>query len=1774
MVSLHGTLSDLTVIFVSLGAVLLFGGTIYVLYFIIPILLAKLVQGTVSLYFHLYAKGDKRVRLHISYFRLGLFMRRIHLQNIYFSTAEYTIFVGDVHLQFSLFRKSGFLNKVLQDHITGSQAKNAHSLIFPLFPAVVSITGIDIHLYSRKPLPYEPTTDGLRRYMEECQSKLASETAQRKLPFLFRIFGPMNLEIKGIRLVLSNPYLRCGIRATIGAANGVVGVYQEAELFTFYTTHLDLKLHGFNINFIENEFYNPIFDHKRQNFFEKKSFVPLYCGKNSLSIPILSSPISRLTINTTSDLSKVSFRPGLHSSQDRSEIYEQSFPVGVISIRLIEPKITYSPWIERERKRIFSLFYPETFLPRQVWPLPANDELFFRPTLNYKITVIFDTPGTIQYWYRNVDQPYDPLRHDIILAWKRAQMESARISQQLREFKANSTINYSNGTNAEQTYTEKSITNHGLTSSRGTTTIDDEDCLDYSIARSMGPATVSSINSTIEETSALLPKNNSTSMTQLHSIHSRKGSNISYNSRTRSSMMSKAVLSGMLGQSKTARMSSQGSPLAGAAIDDLETMVTNHQHFQSVANMHAAVSNDELFAQFNVDSNIFQMDNLDEPMYNTQTTKDDEQEPEEQTLKQHRTLWSSVFSNTIPFVNRFIRSSESKGEQEFNIFDTPTSEREADSATTSPPTVGAYTSPHEGISFTCSTGTIILLKVPVFSYFPTRSRKVSAFIPNLSAKTTILKQEFLVAENISFVWGESVAGSEYSSPTKWDVGFFAENFRIELTGAIISQISHLLGDLAEDDCDLLSYYRKSLVPLLDNSTVILAHEFPTTDKAFDTYCNAPPNRLRTIKEAQYSKMKRFIPVEMEFTIRVINYEIGVVTTVDNVCSTLNHLSTVQPVQEFLMNKYAIAYNRLYCRQNMLTEHDFKEIRLVSSHHCVHYNNPFQDMFWRMPAIIGASNRSVYSLLDLSIDVINNDYEQVATLLQGNISLSENLRQDLSWLNKVYDIFHPSADKKRRCWCTRTKTKTRGTLPVTTVSKLKQDNEYLIPLEHDYTYSQHSRHSTSYNPDIIKLNHNHMQKNSSSCNEIGLVPASAYSVPKLSTVHMIHHRHNTSWDTIKTSSTSGQPSSHYSTVDEFLKAFFYESPDTIERYDHKIEVLRIANNKHHANSNPLTYEEYLSLLKYYPSAHSRIIFAGIDLMCGITVPRVHNIDACDENADVSNQMYSVLHVKTTLKTASIYTACSSTSRQHAFLSRLYSAKKNLNKPLVSPFTSGPLPRTELRIGTVKEISLDAHLDAPVREFLGNSLQTSLPQTTDLSSFSNLSYPQDSNISFNLNLLQPEILVNGSIIALYTHFLENLFLSQRFPISEADYIIMPFKLRFKNQLAKAYESYYLYRRLEANYTNDLWLNSIRRITKNNPDMEPVDHLTDRDILIRLSHDLTFCEQLTYLDTVYPVTKATNLYRKFSNYLASIRLFLTIYAEKPVVSVSVHEFTELPHRFPFAYKELHASYDNLFTTSLSDPRGFITIRTQKLTFAIVSSQTIIALSVVTTPLRGHYTSNDSSTMAVGCFDMHVVMPKTTDSLSPLPTRTAYSITASTFNISVYPEFVGALAMLVRNFWVMYLTPSFTNMPTSLIDYTKVNTDRNNVSEAGYNEIYNHIRQSIDKRMQMDLNLLTNQSNFLLFCNYLENLNDSDHATTLYKLYARKQLGSHVKSHQESMLLGSRMDSSASSSHGTKHLSNHPDSACSTVSLSTPPIEEIMYARCPDRLRYLLFSTGLIGD
>ncbi|ESU41779.1 Hypothetical protein GSB_153079, partial [Giardia duodenalis] len=1765
MPSLLGTLSDITVIFISLGAVLLFGGVIYSLYFVVPILLAKLTQAIVNLYFRFYAKGYQRTRVHISYLRLGLFMRRIHLQNIYFSTAEYTIFVGDIHLHFSLLRNSGFLGKVLWEHVTKSQAKDAHSLTFPSFPAIVHVTGLDVHLYSRKPLPYEPTEEGLQRYIEECQSKLAGVATQRKLPFLFRVFGPVNLEVRGVRLVLSNPYLRCGIRATVGSASGVTGVYQEAELFTVYTLYIDLKLHSLNINFIENEFYNPIFDSKRQTFFEKKASIPLYCGRNSLSVSILSSPVSRLTFTTTSDLSKVPFRPGLHSSQDRSEIYDKSFPEGIISIRLIEPKITYSPWLERERKRIFSSFFPETFLPRPVWPLPANEELFFRPTLNYKISVIFDTPGTIQYWYRNTDQPYDPLKHDIILAWKRAQMESVRVSQQLREFKTSSTISYDSNPSTTHPTVDNSMTTQGLASSRGTANVDDDDCLE-SVSRSMYPTTTSPINSSAEEANALLGGNYSTSLAQLQPMHSRKGSNLSSHTRMKSSTTSKFVLDGIPGQAKRLRIGAQGSPLAGGAADELEVLMNQNQQFQSVANLQTAVFNDDLFAQFNLDSNALQMDNFDEPIYNAQSIKDDDQAPEERTLRQPRTLLSTVFSNTIPFVNRFIRSSASKGEQVFNIFDTSTENKNTDKNTTPPPTVGAYTSPHEGISFTCSAGTIILLQVPVFSYIPTRTRKVTAFVPHVSAKTTVIKQEFFVAENVSFVWDEFTIGAEYSAPTKWNVGFFAENFRMELNGAIISQITHLLGDLAEDDSDLLSYYRKSLIPLIDNSTIILAHEFPIRNRGFDLYCNVPPNRLQTIKEVQYSRMKRFIPVTMEFTIRVVNYEIGVVTAADNVYSSMHHLSAVQPIQDFLIHKYSVAYHRLYCQHKMLTEHDFKEIRLVSAHHYVPHNNPFLNMFWRIPIVIGSSSRSIYSLLDLTIDVINNDYEQVTAMLQNGTPVSESLRPNLDWLNTPYNVLTRSTTRKRRCGCFRRGKKSGYTIP--TVSMIIQDSENLIPSNKGYA---HSRYQSTHDHDTFESNTRSMRKGSKSCDETSIVPASAHSAAKLSSLHVLHQHHTTSWDTLGTSSASFQQNLHPCTVDEFLKVFSYDTPDAVDYCDHRIELLRIANNKKHANSNPLTYEEYLSLLTYAPATHSRLLFAGVDLSCGLTVPRLHNINAyITEDAGLKERQYIVLDIRLILKATSIYVACASASRQHHFLKRLYSAKKAINKSLVSPFTSGPLPRTELRMGTAKEILLDAHLDAPVIEPSGKSTKTSPSHAIETSSPLDCSCAQGSTLSLQLNILLPELLVSGSVIALYMHFLDNLFLAPKFPISEADYIIMPFNLRFKNQLARAYESYYLYRRLEASYANDLWLSSIQRAIKDSPKTDSADRLTDRDILIRLSQEATLNDQLTYSDVVYPITKAVSQYRRFSHYITSMKLLLTIHADRPTVSVTVHEFTELPHRFSFAYSDLHAEYDRLFATSLSDARSFITLRTSKLTFAILSSQSVISLSVSTTPLQGTYISHAHSKITTGGFDMHVIMPKTHESLYSLTTRTAYTMTLSTLKLSVYPEFVSTLTMVIRHFCLMFVTPSFNRTPTSFIDYNMVNRGTNTTSEVDHTEIYNHIKQIILNRMQTDLELLTNQSNFLLLCNYLENLTDSDHATILHRLYAKKPPIGQMKIDHGSFLLDNRTNSLVDGGPSIRQTGNHPDLTCSAVSSSSPSLDDIIYARCPDRLRYLLFYNG----
>lgn len=1764
MLVFAGPLSDLTVIFISLSAVLLFGATIYALYFIIPILLAKLIQAVANVYFRLYTKGYRKARVHVSYFRLGLFMRRIHLQSVYFSTAEYTIFVGDVHLHFSLLRRSGFLSKVLQEHVIKSQTKDAHSLTFPLFPAVVHVTGIDIHLYSRKPLPYTPTEEGLRRYMEEYQSKLANAAAQRKLPFFFRVFGPVNLDIRGIRLVLSNPYLRCGVRATIGSANGVLGVHQEAELFTFYTSYLDLKLHSFNVNFIENEFYNPIFDYKRQNFFEKKSCLPLYSGKNSLSVSILSSPVSRLTVTTTSDLSKVSFRPGLHSSQDRSEIYDKSFPEGIVSIRLIDPKITYSPWLERERRRVFLSFFPETFLPRQVWPLPSNEELFFRPTLNYKISVIFDTPGTIQYWYRNTDQPYDPVKHDIILAWKRAQMESARVSQQLHEFKANSTISCDNNTYTAQSIVGDSVINQGTVPTGGATSMDDGDCTECSTAYSMCPITTSPINSPVEEAHALLSGNYSASVAQLQPAHSRKGSNLSSHVRMTSSTTSKVVLDSIAGLSKRLRTNIQGSPLIGSAVDDFEALAHRNNQFQSVANLQTAVFNDDLFAQFNVDSSTLQIDNFEEPTCNPQSSKDEDQAPEAQTLRRPRTLWSNVFGNTIPFVNRFIRSSTSKGEQEFNIFDSSAGDKDATSAAP-PPTVGAYTSPHEGISFTCSTGTVILLKMPVFSYFPTRTKKISAFIPHVSAKTTVIGQEFFVAENISFVWDELTTGTEYSAPTKWNVGFFAENLRAELTGAIISQITHLLGDLTEDDKDLLSYYRKSLIPLIDNNTVILAHEFPIRDRAYNVYCNAPPNRLQTMREVQYSKIKRFIPVEMDFTIRVVNYEIGVATAVDNVCSSLHHLSAVQPVQDFLIHKYSVAYHRLYCQHKMLAEHDFKELRLVSAHHYVYHNNPFLNMFWRLPLVIGASNRSIYCLLDLTIDVINNDYEQVANMLHKGDSISKDVRPNLVWLNTPYNVAASSTTRKRRCTCLRSRKKGLRTLPP--VSRITQETDNLLPLKEGYT---HSRYQSTHGYEILESNTKSGKKGSKSYDDVSLVPASVHSGTKLSSLHVLQLPHTASWDTLGTSSTSLQQTPYPCTVDEFLKVFLYESPDAIDHCDHRIELLRIANGKKHANSNPLTYEEYLSLLTYSPPTHSRLLFAGVDLSCGIAVPRLHNLNACiDGGADAKEQLYTVLDVKLILKMASIYVACTSTSRQSTFLKRLYSAKKTTNKSLTSPFASGPLPRTELRIGMTQDLVLDAHLDTRVANFLKESVQAPPSQIIDSSVSPSLSYPQDNNLSLQINVVRPELLVSGSVIAIFMHFLENLFLAQRFPISDADYIIMPFNLHFKNQLARAYESYYLYHRLKASYANDLWLDSIKRAVKDSPEVDLVERLTDRDILIRLSHEFVLSDQMTYSDVIYPVSRAATLYQRFSHYLTSMRLFLTIYADRPIVSVTVHEFSELPRRFSFAYSDLNTDYNRLFTTSLSDPRGLITFHTQKLTFAIVSSRSVTTLSVSTTPLRGGYLSHAHSTITTGGFDMHVTMPKTQDSIYPLPTRTAYSMTLSALKLSAYPEFVGVLTMLIRNFCVTFLAPSFNHLPASFVDHSAVGGDHESAADVDHGKVYDRIRQMIAERMQKDLELLTNKSNFLLLCNYLEDLNDSDHTAVLHRLYTRGPSATQARLDQDSFLLDTRTDSSGNPTQNNK-TTNRPDLTCSTISSSSLPLDSVMYARCPDRLRYLLFYNG----
>ncbi|EFO64469.1 Hypothetical protein GLP15_1371 [Giardia lamblia P15] len=1765
MLFVTGTLSDLTVIFISLGAVLLFGATIYALYFIIPILLAKLIQAIANVYFRLYTKRYRKARVYVSYFRLGLFMRRIHLQSIYFSTAEYTIFVGDVHLHFSLLRKSGFLGKVLQEHITKSQAKDAHNLTFPLFPAVVHITGLDIHLYSRRPLPYVPTEEGLRRYMEECQNKLANAAAQRKLPFFFRVFGPVNLDIKGIRLVLSNPYLRCGVRTTVGSANGVLGVHQEAGLFTSYATHLDLRLHSFNINFIENEFYNPIFDHKRQNFFEKKSCLPLYSGKNSLSVSILSSSVSRLTITTTSDLSKVSFRPGLHSSQDRSEIYDKSFPEGIVSIRLIDPKITYSPWLERERKRVFLSFFPETFLPHQVWPLPSNEELFFRPTLNYKISVIFDTPGTIQYWYRNTDQPYDPMKHDIILAWKKAQMESARVSQQLYEFKTNSTISCDSNAYTTQFIVDNSATNQGTAPNGGTTNVDDEDCMECSTVCSVCPATASPVNSPVEEAHALLGGNYSTSVVQLQPAHSRKGSNLSSHVRMKSSTTSKVALDGAVGLSKRFRTNTQGSPLIGSTVDDFEALAHHSNQFQSVGNLQTAVFNDDLFAQFNVDSSTLQMDNFEEPMYNAQSFKDDDQVPEAQTLRRPRTLWSNVFSNTIPFVNRFIRSSTSKGEQEFNIFDTSTGDKDATSAATPPPTVGAYTSPHEGISFTCSTGTVILLKVPVFSYLPTRTKKVSAFIPHVSAKTTVIGQEFFVAENVSFVWDELATGTEYSAPTRWNVGFFAENLRIELTGAIISQITHLLGDLTEDDKDLLFYYRKSLIPLIDNNTIILAHEFPVRYRAYNVYCNAPPNRLQTMKEVQYSKTKRFIPLEMDFTLRIINYEIGVATAVDNVCSSLHHLSAVQPAQDFLIHKYSVAYHRLYCQHKMLAEHDFKEIRLVSAHHYMHHNNPFLSMFWRLPLVIGTSNRSIYCLLDLTLDVINNDYEQVANMLHKGDSISKTVRPNLIWLNAPYDVVARSTTRKRRCTCLRGSKKALRTLPP--VSNMTQESDDLLPLRKGYS---HSRYQSTHGYEILESNTRSGKKGSKSYDEVSLVPASIHSATKLSSLHVLQLPNNASWDTLGTSSTSIQQTPYPCTVDEFLKTFLYDSPDDIDHCDHRIEVLRVANGKKHANSNPLTYEEYLSLLTYSPPTHSRLLFAGVDLSCKIAVPRLHNLNACvDRGTDVKAQLYTVLDVKLILKMATIYAACAFVSRQNTFLKRLYSAKKTTNKSLTSPFTSGPLPRTELRIGMAENLVLDAHLDTRVTDFSEESQSTPSSQITNLSISPGQLYPPDNNLSLKINITRPELLISGSVIAIFMHFLENLFLAQRFPISEADYSIMPFNLRFKNQLARAYESYYLYRRLKTSHANDLWLDLIKRAVKDGPEADPVEHLTDRDILIRLSHECVLNDQMTYSDVTYPVSKAITLYQRFSRYLTSMRLFLTIYGDRPTVLVTVHEFSELPRRFSFAYNDLNMDYDRHFTTSLSDPRGFVTLRTQKLTFAIISARSVTSLSVSTTPIRGGYLSHAHSTITTGGFDMHVTMPKTQDSIYPLSTRTAYLMTLSAFTLSAYPEFVGVLAMLIRNFCVTFLTPSFNHLPTSFIDHSAVSDDHGSTVEVDHSKIYDRIRQMIAKRMQENLELLTNKSNFLLLCNYLEELNDSDYAAVLHRLYIRGSSAIQAKLDQDSAFLDTRTDSSGNAAQNNK-TTNRPDLTSSVISSSSLPLDGVMYARCPDRLRYLLFYNG----
>lgn len=112
---------------------------------------------------------------------------------------------------------------------------------------------------------------------------------------------------------------------------------------------------------------------------------------------------------------------------------DDAYPAFSILLRLEDNVVAnYSPWLERERRRIFATFFPQTLADAPVTLSVADGKPFVRTALGLYMAVVFDTRAELHFCFRNGDMPYDAVRDDLLLSWKAAQHARQLIIDEIR----------------------------------------------------------------------------------------------------------------------------------------------------------------------------------------------------------------------------------------------------------------------------------------------------------------------------------------------------------------------------------------------------------------------------------------------------------------------------------------------------------------------------------------------------------------------------------------------------------------------------------------------------------------------------------------------------------------------------------------------------------------------------------------------------------------------------------------------------------------------------------------------------------------------------------------------------------------------------------------------------------------------------------------------------------------------------------------------------------------------------------------------------------------------------------------------------------------------------------------------------------------------------------------------------------------------------------------------------------------------------------------------